>query len=201
MVGFVGGFCGKLLGSACLRLNIDSLGPLEEGSLGAWWLGWPLIAVVHTCLAVGFLFLPHHLPTTREEEPSVQEPMATDATTSKFQLKSILDDLKRLVKNRVLMCDSLAMAFFLLSTANRAYIAKFVEVQFNTSPSAASLFSGSSTMLGAISALAISIVVISWFKPSARALAAFNVFADICSVVIGKLLSSKFSNFQANVCF
>ena len=97
----------------------------------------------------------------------------------------IWEDLKRLAQNRVLMFDSLAMAFFLLSTANRAYIAKFVEFQFNTSPSAASLFSGSSTMLGAISALAISILVISWFKPSARALALFNVLADVAAVVIG----------------
>ena len=36
-----------------------------------------------------------------------------------FKISFIIDDLKRLVKNRVLMCDSLAMAFFLLSTANR----------------------------------------------------------------------------------
>ena len=81
--------------------------------------------------------------------------------------------------------DSIAMTFFLLSFANRAYIAKYVEFQFNTSPSAASLFSGSSTMLGAITALVISIVVISWFKPSARALALFNVFADVCYMIIG----------------
>ena len=103
----------------------------------------------------------------------------------KFSIRMIWEDLKRLAQNRVLMFDSLAMAFFLLSTANRAYIAKFVEFQFNTSPSAASLFSGSSTMLGAISALAISILVISWFKPSARALALFNVLADVAAVVIG----------------
>ena len=103
----------------------------------------------------------------------------------KFSIRMIWEDLKRLAKNRVLMFDSLAMAFFLLSTANRAYIAKFVEFQFNTSPSAASLFSGSSTMLGAISALAISILVISWFKPSARALALFNVLADVAAVLIG----------------
>ena len=101
MVGFVGGFCGNLLGSACLRLNVDGLGPVMEGSLGAWWLGWPLIAVVHTCLATGFLFLPHHLPTTKTEEEA-SESMGT--TTPNFKLRFILDDLKRLVKNRVLMC-------------------------------------------------------------------------------------------------
>ena len=77
MVGFVGGFLGKLLGSACLRLGIDDLATItESGTLGAWWLGWPLIAIVHSLLAICFLFLPHHLPATEVSSPEEAEAMA-----------------------------------------------------------------------------------------------------------------------------
>ena len=67
MVGFVGGFLGKLLGSACLKLSATSLNSLVDAKsdLGAWWLGWPLIAAVHSLLAISFLFLPHHLQTSQ----------------------------------------------------------------------------------------------------------------------------------------
>ena len=187
MAGYLGGFLGSLLASACLNEKIGA------DLLGAWWLGWPIIGSFHLCLSFGFLLLPWSLPLNQEvkiddqeesirlsskahEEPDIEED---------FQMKDIWIDLKRLFQNRTLMFDSLAMAFFLFSVTNRSYISKFVEFQFLISPSAASLFSGSSSMIGMIVALGISIVVISWFKPSARSLALFNFLADIISMVVG----------------
>ena len=89
------------------------------------------------------------------------------------------------MKNKVLIFDSLAMSFWLFGSTNKSYTAKFVEFQFQTSPAAASLFSGSSAMVGMLTALLISIILITWFKPSARLLAGFNFLADILAVVVG----------------
>ena len=98
--------------------------------------------------------------------------------------RELWSDLKRLASNRILIFDSLAMSFFLFASTNKSYTSKFVEFQFLTSPSAASLFSGSSSMIGMVTALAISIVIISIFKPPARLLAGFNFMADILAVLI-----------------
>merc|ERR1712062_224154 len=100
-------------------------------------------------------------------------------------LTEIWGDLTRLMKNKVLIFDSLAMSFWLFGRTNKRYEAKFVEFQFQTSPAAASLFSGSSSMVGMLAALVISMILITWLKPSARVLAGFNFVADILAVVVG----------------
>ena len=48
-----------------------------------------------------------------------------------------------------------------------------------------SIFSGSSTMVGMITALLLSTLVITTCKPSARSLALFNFIADILAVIVG----------------
>ena len=77
------------------------------------------------------------------------------------------------------------MSFWLFGSTNKSYTAKFVEFQFLPSPSKASLMSGTSSMMGMLAALMISITVITWFKPSARLLAGFNFLADLLAVVVG----------------
>ena len=119
-------------------------------------------------LAFGFLFLPHRLPTSQELDVKDQEETLRlsspgnekNEIEESFHIQDVWLDLKRLFKKRTLMFDSLAMAFFLFSVTNQSYISKFVKFQFLTSPSAASLFSGFSTMIGTIVALTISIIVI-----------------------------------------
>ena len=53
MAGYLGGFAGKLLASGCLSIVVSS-----DGELGAWWLGWPIIAITHSLVAGCFLLLP-----------------------------------------------------------------------------------------------------------------------------------------------
>ena len=185
MAGYAGGFAGKMLGSACLGLTSDN-------GLGAWWLGWPVITAVHSTIAFLFLLLPEKI---REKEKKFDEATEMSELSEKSNIaeldgksislfRELWTDLKRLASNRILIFDSLAMSFFLFASTNKSYTSKFVEFQFLTSPSAASLFSGSSSMIGMVTALGISIVVISIFKPPARLLAGFNFLADILAVVI-----------------
>ena len=182
MAGYLGGFTGKMLGSACLQVGVS---PGHE--LGAWWLGWPIITLVHSSLALMFLLLPYKLHNTEEKqiEMTDDEQGGDNPEDQQSLIAELWQDLKRLASNKVLLCDSLAMSFFLFASTNRSYTSKFVEFQFQVSPSEASLFSGSSSMIGMISALAISILVISFFKPPARVLAAYNFFTDILAVIIG----------------
>ena len=92
--------------------------------------------------------------------------------------------LKRLFNNKILMFDTLSMVFFLFSTTNGSYMAKFVEFQFHVSPSKASLVSGSTKMIGNIVALSISTMVVSYFKPSARSLTLYNFVSDLVAVLV-----------------
>ena len=181
MAGYLGGFLGKLLGSMCLGVS-------WAGELGAWWLGWPVLALAHSSLAAMFLLLPPSLGPAQQPGLEMEErphKAATLATTASPWYSQLWADLKRLAGNKILIFDSLAMSFFLFASSNRSYTSKFVEFQFLTSPAAASLFSGSSSTIGMVSALAVSILVISWFKPSARILAGFNFVADLLAVIIG----------------
>ena len=181
MAGYLGGFLGKLLGSMCLGVS-------WAGELGAWWLGWPVLALAHSSLAAMFLLLPPSLAPAQQPGLEMEErphKAATLATTASPWYSQLWADLKRLAGNKILIFDSLAMSFFLFASSNRSYTSKFVEFQFLTSPAAASLFSGSSSTIGMVSALAVSILVISWFKPSARILAGFNFVADLLAVIIG----------------
>ena len=183
MAGYAGGLAGKMLGSVCLSLTSDN-------GLGAWWLGWPLVMAVHSSLALLFLLLPEKIRETEcdqaaemTELPERRGNIAEDGKSISL-FRELWSDLKRLASNRILIFDSLAMSFFLFASTNKSYTSKFVEFQFLTSPSAASLFSGSSSMIGMVTALAISIVIISIFKPPARLLAGFNFMADILAVLI-----------------
>ena len=185
MAGYLGGFAGKLLASGCLSLVVSS-----DGELGAWWLGWPFIAITHSLVAGCFLLLPRQIKT-REDKTEHRElspvvaPQTDPSQTECSILSEIWGDLTRLMKNKVLIFDSLAMSFWLFGSTNKSYLAKFVEFQFQTSPAAASLFSGSSSLVGMLTALVISISLITWFKPSARVLAGFNFVADILAVLVG----------------
>ena len=186
MAGYLGGFAGKLLASGCLSLVLGS-----DGELGAWWLGWPIIALTHSLVAGCFLLLPHQIRTSPDNTETEHVDLSPDVAPGHpgeakcSVLTEIWGDLTRLMKNKVLIFDSLAMSFWLFGSTNRSYTAKFVEFQFQTSPAAASLFSGSSSMVGMMTALLISIILITWFKPSARLLAGFNFLADILAVLVG----------------
>ena len=162
----------------------------SDGELGAWWLGWPIIAITHSLVAGCFLLLPPQIETNDDQTEHIElsgglAPHTDPADTKCSILTTIWGDLTRLMKNKVLIFDSLALSFWLFGSTNKSYTAKFVEFQFQTSPAKASLFSGSSTMLGMLAALMISIILITWFKPSARVLAGFNCLADILAVLVG----------------
>ena len=86
--------------------------------------------------------------------------------------------------NKILIFDTLSMVFFLFSTTNGNYMAKFVEFQFHASPSKASLVSGTTKMIGNIVALSISTMVVTYFKPSARFLALYNFVSDFVAVLV-----------------
>ena len=184
MAGYIGGFAGKMLGSACLNIKFGN-----DDELGAWWLGWPLIAAWHSVLAFLFTLLPYQIKNIKEEgtaaDIELSDKTKTAVENDNFESfpRQLWSDLKRLAKNKILIFDSFAMSFYLFAGSNRSYISKYIEFQFLTTPAAASIFSGSSTMGGMIAALAVSIVIITWFKPSARLLAGFNFFVDILAVL------------------
>jgi len=156
IAGYLGGFFGSLLASACL-------------SQDKWWLGWPIMSVCQATVAFLLFRLPANIREGVQLEPS---------------LKLVSNTLKRLFNNKILIFDTLSMVFFLFSTTNGSYMAKFVEFQFHVSPSKASLVSGSTKMIGNIVALSISTMVVSYFKPSARSLTLYNFVSDLVAVLV-----------------
>ena len=82
--------------------------------------------------------------------------------------------------NKILIFDTLSMVFFLFSTTNGNYMAKFVEFQFHARTPKTS----TTKMIGNIVAPSISTMVVTNFKPSARSLAWYNFVSDIVAVLV-----------------
>ncbi len=97
--------------------------------------------------------------------------------------QELLDTLKRLLTNKVLMCNNLAGVFYTFGYVPfLKYQAKYIEVQYLFSPSTSAMIVGSCTLIFAAMGYLASGVVISIFKPRARYLAAWNIAISLISI-------------------
>lgn len=103
-------------------------------------------------------------------------------------LADLWKTLKRLFTNKVLVCNNIAAIFYVFGYIPFfKYQAKYIEVQYLFSSSTASMITGSVSLVFTAIGFLIAGVVIQIYKPRARLLAGWNVFASICSIfgVIG----------------
>ncbi|XP_014214478.1 solute carrier organic anion transporter family member 4C1-like [Copidosoma floridanum] len=197
----VGPALGFVLSYLCLNLYIDpTLHPIIDQKdprwLGAWWLGWIILGLTMSVFSALLAMFPRELErskrsaNSKEEKEALSEcevPLKFESNKAtpaepmeKPTLREFPKTVKRIITNKILFCNIFSGVFYVLSAAPfMSFLAKYLEVQFQTSPGGGSLLVGPLTLMGMVLGFIISGVVIGRFKPSPRPLLFWNVLVGL----------------------
>ena len=156
--------------------------------LGAWWLGWIILAILLFVFASIIALFPKTLPRAAARKALAMERNKSTSSFKETELPSSLKDMiitfKRLLKNTTLMCNNLASVFYFFGYMPYwIFLPKYIETQYKQSASIASLITGSVGLVFSAFGVLISGLAISKFKPRARYLAVWNVVVGAISVL------------------
>ncbi|XP_046672748.1 solute carrier organic anion transporter family member 74D-like [Homalodisca vitripennis] len=191
----LGPVIGYAMASVCLNMFISptltpTINKRDPRWLGAWWIGWLVLAAVLSIFACIIALFPKSLPqpptqrmVTEENVEAVKKIPDVKKAEMPTSIKDMLTAFRRLLKNRILMCNNAASIFFLMGFMPFwIFMPKYFEVVFRQSASRSSFITGVITLAcGGVGILG-SGFLISKIKPSARALAAWNIVIGLISV-------------------
>ncbi|PSN49394.1 hypothetical protein C0J52_12003, partial [Blattella germanica] len=176
---------GYLSGSYALSLYVDPLlHPTITNSdpqwIGAWWLGWVPFAIINIILAILFAMFPKKLPRTAERMRAI----GVTIEKSKKSFSDFKQVILRLIKNKILLFNSFSFVCFLFGlTGFWVFQPKYIEYQFRQTASMSSFVTGIIGLVCSALGVLTSGIIITKFKPSARYLAGWNVFAEALEVI------------------
>ncbi|KAJ3639424.1 hypothetical protein Zmor_002785 [Zophobas morio] len=177
-------FCLKLYISPTLTPTIDNNDPRW---LGAWWLGWIILAIILFVFASLLALFPKTLPraAVRKEMLKKQSCAVFEAEPElPTSFKDMVVTFKRLISNPTLMLNNFAAIFYFLGYMPYwIFLPKYIETQYRQSASASSLITGSAGLVFSAIGILLSGLIISKYKPRARYLAAWNVIVGAISVL------------------
>ncbi|GAB0096936.1 Solute carrier organic anion transporter family member [Sergentomyia squamirostris] len=187
---------GYALASVCLKIYISpSLTPTittnDPRWLGAWWLGWFILAIVLIVFAFLLGLFPKILPRAAVRKKiaaekarlgmKVDEEVQTELPAS---VKDMITTFKRLVSNHTLMLNNLASIFYFFGYMPYwIFTPKYIETQYRQSASVSSLVTGTVALVFSAVGVLLSGIVISKYRPRARYMAAWNVLVGGLSVI------------------
>uniref|UniRef100_A0A1B0EYU4 Solute carrier organic anion transporter family member n=1 Tax=Phlebotomus papatasi TaxID=29031 RepID=A0A1B0EYU4_PHLPP len=187
---------GYALASVCLKMYISpSLTPTISNTdprwLGAWWLGWFILAGVLIVFAFLLGLFPKILPRAAARKRiaiekaklgmKVDEEIQAELPAS---VKDMITTFKRLVSNNTLMLNNLASIFYFFGYMPYwIFTPKYIETQYRQSASVSSLVTGTVALVFSAIGVLLSGVVISKYRPRARHMAAWNVLVGGLSVI------------------
>ena len=138
---------------------------LEEGDpgfLGAWWLGFLVIALATALLAPLLALFPQALPNTENtDHKKIDSKKGEMPQTAKEYFAETTECLKRLARNKVYVFNSTATIFQLFGLIGfGTFVPKYFEFHFRRSASSSGNSGGLSKSFGAIVGILLSGVVI-----------------------------------------
>lgn len=186
----VGPTLGYSLGSLCLQYYEDprydpGVQKTDPRWVGAWWLGYALLAVCLTAIAVPVLLFPKHLSPPGVRDPSKaptgssqQKPAETSAT--RIPEQSFWREIRSLFRNPVY---KYRLVYWLLASnatlGHGMMSSKYIEVQFRTSASRASFIIGPMLLVTNVLGLGIGGLALNAFRPRARVVTSYTTFCDV----------------------
>ncbi|KAF6213994.1 hypothetical protein GE061_011723 [Apolygus lucorum] len=174
------GYCLSLYISPKLHPKINNRDPRW---LGAWWLGWIVLSVAMFIMASLVALFPRHLPRAYVRRQQSRQSANETKTDEAPSIKDFFVTIKRLCKNKILMCNNFAGIFYLVGYMPFwTFGTKYAEIMFKQSAAKASFVTGTIGLGFAAAGLLSSGLVLSKFKPSARKMALWNVFVSVLSV-------------------
>ncbi|XP_075237504.1 organic anion transporting polypeptide 58Dc isoform X2 [Lycorma delicatula] len=185
---------GYSLASLCLKFYISpmltpTITTADPRWLGAWWLGWLILATLLAIAASLLALFPKQLPRAAarrlfalERTKSVETGEKADAEVQ-ASLSDLLMTFKRLIMNPTLTCNNLASVFYFIGFLPYwIFLPKYIETMYKQSASFASLITGTVGLVFSAIGILVSGIVITKFKPTARCLALWNVFVGVVSI-------------------
>ncbi|XP_043494572.1 solute carrier organic anion transporter family member 74D-like [Polistes fuscatus] len=173
--------------------------------LGAWWLGWIILAFLLFLFACVIALFPKTLPRAAarkvlalERNKSAASIKANDQEPElPASLSDMLRTFKRLLTNTTLMCNNLATVFYFMGYMPYwIFMPKYIETQYKQSASVSSLITGTVGLISSAFGILLSGLIISKYKPKARYLAAWNVMVGAISIM--GIISYAFLGCSAN---
>eukprot|EP00092_Neocalanus_flemingeri_P037475 GFUD01040807.1.p1 GENE.GFUD01040807.1~~GFUD01040807.1.p1 ORF type:complete len:723 (+),score=131.38 GFUD01040807.1:150-2318(+) len=184
----VGPTFGYLLGAKCLTTYVypgQEPDGIEEGDprwIGAWWIGFPIIATLLLIFSLPLMLFPQRLPKT--DTDASRNKKETDNLLSEAQKKerdAFLPALKRLLSNKLYVANFFSSIFYVFAFMGfGTFIPKYIEYQFRTRASRSSGIAGSAGTAAKAIGLLLSGWIVGKFKFSARTLSAWNVILGFC---------------------
>lgn len=180
--------------------------------LGAWWLGWVILGCLKLVVAAIITMFPKELPKksgkivlanedseeqplrislnlAQDASPKIQEKQKNIIISVKDSKISTLEKgffpaLKRLLNNKLLMCNNLSTVFYILGASGYiTFVMKYMETQFQQAAASATGFAGCIAISAMVIGFLVSGIVISHFKPRALYVLSWNVLAGSCYLV------------------
>lgn len=188
---------GYYLASKCLKIYVAPYHTpviTNEDSrwIGAWWLGWIVIALILIIPSIVISCFPRELPAKaarrllarRKAEKMNELPPNESEDPQETSFHDMKKTLLRLCRNKVFMYTNMSsilyivgcMPFWIFST-------KYLEIQFRQTASVASLVNGTTGIVAAALGVLLSGAVISKYKPRTRYMAAWNVIVGVISAL------------------
>lgn len=183
---------GYVLGNACLTVYVDpSAGvDLKEGDngwLGAWWLGFVIVALLTAFISPFLALFPQTLPSEVDLDAHKLEKKleATQVKSVKDYWRETKECLQRLGRNKIYVFSSLSSVFFLFGIIGFAtFIPKLFEYNYRQKASSSGSWSGLAKAVGSAIGMLVSGYVIGRFKFRARVLAGWNLFVTAAAIII-----------------
>ena len=172
--------------------------------LGAWWLGWIILAILLFIFASVIALFPKTLPRAAarkvlalERNKSATNVKGDQEPELPASISDMLRTFKRLLTNTTLMCNNLATVFYFMGYMPYwIFMPKYIETQYKQSASVSSLITGTVGLVFSAFGILLSGLIISKYKPRARYLAAWNVMVGAISVM--GMISYAFLGCSAN---
>ena len=187
----IGPALGYVLGGATLKMYVSPGrgGDLKEGDqgfLGAWWLGFIIIAATTSVIAPFLALFPERLPSSVDTEAKkLEEERKEEPQTAKEYISDTLSCAKRLLKNKVYVFNSLSTIFYLFGIIGfGTFVPKYFEYHFRRNASSSGRSGGLSKSVGSVVGILLSGVVLSKFRFSARTVSLWNVIIGFLGVIL-----------------
>jgi len=186
----IGPTLGYLLGGSCLTTYVH---PNEDPGydetdprwIGAWWIGFPVIATLLLLFSIPLMLFPVRLP--KADSDAAQESAALKNLTRKEAMKrnNFKDSFMRLLTNKLYIWNFFSSIFVVFAFMGfGTFMPKYIEFQFRQTGSRSSIYAGTFSTGSKAIGLIISGYLIGRFKFSARTLSGWNVFLGVCYITL-----------------
>lgn len=179
-------------------LSKPNISPRDPRWVGAWWLGFIILAVLLFIFAMPMFFFPRTLKRTTASTGEDEEEDETKETQNKSKLPSLKDlpsALMRLLRNPVFVAHVISVIFHCNGMLGYYILMpRYMEAHFRQTASRANLVSGATSIITMLAGIVIGGFVIRRFKPRPRLLTGYMVFVHftgLLSIFIVMFLSCK----------